>query len=103
MRPEQLVIGHCYFDITYPDATLTKPIISSYEYVGEGEPEPGQGITEQCYLFKFHPKYKSEDPDAIENGLILYTVSQLDTLIDIVELGKVLEGIHEKLKSKSHS
>jgi hypothetical protein len=102
MRPEQLVIGHCYFDITYPDATLTKPIISSYEYVGEGELESEPVGSEKHYLFKFHPKYKSDDPDAIENGLIVYTISQLESLIDIVELGTVLESIHAKLK-QTHS
>jgi hypothetical protein len=102
MRPEQLIIGHCYFDITYPDATLTKPIISSYEYVGEGNLESEPEGSKMHYLFKFHPKYKSDDPDAIENGLIVYTISQLESLIDIVELGAVLESIHAKLKT-THS
>ena len=102
MRPEQLVTGHCYFDITYPDATLTKPIISSYEYVGEGELESEPEGSEKHYLFKFHPKYKSDDPDAIENGLIVYTISQLESLIDIVELRAVLESIHAKLE-QTHS
>jgi len=98
MQPDQLVVGRCYFDITYPDATLTKPIIATYEYVGEEELESDQGKSERCYLFKFHPKYKSDDPDAIENGLIAYNINQLESLISIVELGAVLEGIHEKLK-----
>ncbi|HEX9626175.1 MAG TPA: hypothetical protein VGA00_04495 [Acidiferrobacterales bacterium] len=103
MRPDQLVVGHCYFDITYPDATLTKPIIATYEYVGEDELESDQGEGEQHFLFKFHPKYKSEDPDAIENGLIAYTIEQLKSLIDIAELRAELKTIHEKLNNKKHS
>jgi hypothetical protein len=103
MSPDQLVVGHCYFDITYPDATLTKPIIATYEYVGEDELESDQGGGEQHYLFKYHPKYKSDDPDAIENGLIAYTIKQLESLIDITVLREELKSIHEKLKSKKHS
>jgi hypothetical protein len=103
MRPHQLIVGHCYFDITYPDVTLTKPIIATYEYVGEDELESEQGSAEQHYLFKFHPKYKSEDPDAIENGLIAYTSKQLESLIDISELRAELKSIHEKLNDPKHS
>ena len=54
-------------------------------------------------MFKYHPKYKSDDPDAIENGLIAYTIKQLESLIDITELKEELKSIHEKLKSKKHS
>ena len=103
MRPDQLVVAHCYFDITYPDATLTKPIIATYEYVGEDELGSDQGKPERHYLFKFHPKYKSEDPDAIENGLIAYTTEQLRSLIDITELRAELKSIHEKLNNQQHS
>ena len=103
MRPDQLVVGHCYFDITYPDATLTKPIIATYEFVGEDQLKSDQGEPEHDYLFKFHPKYKSEDPDAIENGLIAYTLAQLESLIDITELRAELKSIHEKLNNNNHS
>ena len=92
--PGTLTKGQFYFSVSYPDSSLTKPIIASYEYVGEEILDNDHGINEKHYLFKFHPVYKSEDEDAIENALIAYTKSQLLGL-------KNLEGLMVELDSAS--
>src|SRR5210317_923973 len=90
--PGILTKGQFYFSVSYPDSSFTKPIIASYEYVGEEMLENDDGKNEKHYLFQFYPVYKSENEDAIENGLIAYTKAQLKGL-------NSMEGLMDELES----
>lgn len=95
--PAKLIKGEFYFSVSYPDPSLKRPIIASYEYVGDEMIENDEGNIENHYLFKFHPVYKSEDEDAIENGFIAYSKNQLKGLSKLEELLLELESIKERL------
>ncbi len=97
--PTMLIKGQFYYSIGYQDSTLTKPIIASYEYVDEEMLENTDGKTEKHYLFKFHPVYKSDDNDALENGYIAYTTAQLEKLSTINSLIAELESARDKVKT----
>lgn len=57
MDTSELIIGRSYFQVTYPDPELTKPIIITYEYLGEETYKTEEGKEETGYLFKYHPAF----------------------------------------------
>ena len=103
VKPRDLVEGRCYFDITYADATMSKPIVATYEYVAVEEIESDAGGKEPFFLFRFHPKYKSDDPGALENGFIGYRTAQLSSLRSIAELTDELDKIRRKIDASGNA
>jgi len=91
VKPESLIVGHAYFRVTYPEATLTKPIVGSYSYVGtEKLSEPD----EVGYLFKFMPPYAPPETGA----LIAFSRGQLDDLNNIEGLISELAEVKIRIK-----
>ena len=89
MEPEQLREGQYYYQVTYPESTLTRPIIGSYEYKGteELESDDPEKKWETHYIFEHHPTYKYE---AFEENRIAYTLEQIKHLSSI-------EGLRQEL------
>ena len=86
MRDENLIIGNVYFMVTYPDVSLSKPIIITYEYIGKNRlDEPAENIG-YVYLFKYLPAFRYENheeclrPDEVPT---MFTEAQLEKLGDI--------------------
>ena len=48
MRREELTVGSIYFGVSYEDEEFTRPIIHSYEYLGQTS-----GVPNAPHLFRF--------------------------------------------------
>jgi hypothetical protein len=48
VRPAELTVGSIYFGVTYEDDAFTRPIVHTYEYLGETS-----GVKEAAHLFRF--------------------------------------------------
>jgi hypothetical protein len=48
VRRAELRVGSIYFGVTYEDEAFTRPIVHTYEYLGETS-----GVKEAPYLFRF--------------------------------------------------
>ena len=48
MRRAELTVGSIYFGVSYEDDAFTRPILHTYEYLGETS-----GVNETPYLFRF--------------------------------------------------
>ncbi|HJT61795.1 MAG TPA: hypothetical protein VJ797_08940, partial [Burkholderiales bacterium] len=68
MRSADLITGSIYFGVTYEDEAFTRPIVHTYEYMGETS-----GIKEAPYLFRF---VGSDDE-------IQLSERQLDLILDV--------------------
>ena len=95
MEPEELKEGQYYFQVTYPESTLTRPIIGSYEYKGTEElkSDDPEKKWETHYIFEHHPTYKYE---AFEENRIAYTVEQIWHLSSIEGLRQELAEIIQR-------
>ena len=63
-----LIVGESYFMVTYPDPSMSAPIVITYTYLGkdpEGieEDEPGPQ-----YYFRYLPAFQSEIDEVHENA-----------------------------------
>ena len=103
MDLSELIIGHTYFQVTYPDPELTKPIIITYEYLGEEEYENEEGETETGYLFKYHPAFTYEDEGEtrkLEKYPVSFSEEQAIGLSNmremITELSEVVDRVRKK-------
>ena len=75
MRSADLITGSIYFGVTYEDEAFTRPIVHTYEYMGETS-----GIKEAPYLFRF---VGSDDE-------IQLSERQLDLILDVGGLIELL-------------
>ena len=75
MRSADLITGSIYFGVTYEDEAFTRPIVHTYEYMGETS-----GIKEAPYLFRF---VGSDDE-------IQLSERQLDLILDVAGLIELL-------------
>ena len=75
MRSAELVTGSIYFGVTYEDEAFTRPIVHTYEYMGETS-----GVSEAPYLFRF---VGSDDE-------IQLSARQLDLILDVGGLIELL-------------
>ena len=48
MRRAELTVGSIYFGVSYEDDAFTRPILHTYEYLGETS-----GVTETPHAFRF--------------------------------------------------
>lgn len=92
MRAEDLVIGKLYFEIVYPDRSLLKPIIITFEYVRDGsaEEEPG-------YVFKLLPAFWEGERPEPEEELLFYRSTQIEGLFDLKGLIEKLTEIQQRI------
>ena len=95
MEPEKLTEGQYYYQVTYPENTLTRPIIGSFEYKGieEVEFDYQDKKRETYYIFQHHPTYRHE---TFEENRIAYTPEQVRQLSSIDWLRQELEEIMER-------
>lgn len=75
MRSDELVTGSIYFGVTYEDEAFTRPIVHTYEYMGETS-----GVNEAPFLFRF---VGSDDE-------IQLSEPQLDLILDVAGLIELL-------------
>ena len=87
MRIAELAVGSIYFGVTYEDDAFTRPIVHTYEYLGEAS-----GAPEAPHLFRF---VGSDDE-------VQLSERQLDLILDahglIALLTKLRDGepMHER-------
>ena len=89
MSRAELNVGSIYFGITYEDDAFTRPILHTYEYLGESS-----GVKEAPYLFRF---VGSDDE-------VQFTERQLDLILDAQGLIELLARFRDgKPMQTSHA
>ena len=68
MNPRDLVVGMVYFMVTYPDASLTSPVVLTYRYLGKNLVQTHERDAEE-YYFRFLPPFSANDPPATGSGV----------------------------------
>ncbi len=95
MKPNELIKGHYYFQITYPERTLTQPVIGSYEFIETEklESDDPDREWEVYYIFDHHPTYRYE---LEEENKIAFTFEQVGHLCSIEALQQELREIIQR-------
>ena len=89
MHQAELKTGSIYFGVTYEDEAFTRPIVHTYEYLGETS-----GVKEAPYLFRF---VGSDDE-------VQLTERQLDLILDAAGLIELLARFRDgKPMQTSHA
>jgi hypothetical protein len=89
----ELVKGMTCFQVCYPDSSLTRPIVITYEFCGTGTHE---GQSEQVYFFKFIPAFTQ--PDDLKSAPVVFAEAQphmlnIDELIaELKDVARRVEG-----------
>jgi len=81
MRSADLKTGDTYFVLGYEDDDLSRPIVSSYEYLGRDVHGPPEKLEDSLYFFRL---LGSEDE-------LELTESQLNLALDLSGLIEALE------------
>jgi len=89
VRRAELRAGSIYFGVTYEDEAFTRPIVHTYEYLGETS-----GVKEAPYLFRF---VGSDDE-------VQLSERQLDLVLDAAGLIELLARLRDgKPMQDSHA
>jgi hypothetical protein len=89
VRRAELRAGSIYFGVTYEDEAFTRPIVHTYEYLGETS-----GVKEAPYLFRF---VGSDDE-------VQLSERQLDLVLDAAGLIELLTRLRDgKPMQDSHA
>ena len=100
MEIGNLTIGRMYFQVTYTEHSLTKPVIISYEYICEETRLTADGNQESGFLFKYHPpfKYDDEELSKLDGMPVFFNKKQTAKLNDILELIDELSKIANRIE-----
>lgn len=91
MDPSQLKPGVTYFMATYPDATLQKPVVITYEFIREdifaddGKP---------AYIFKYLPAFQYEGEP--EEAPVAIPGENIRGLVDLDGLIRELQDVKKR-------
>ena len=88
MRQAELNIGSVYFGVTYEDEAFTRPIVHTYEYLGQAS-----GVAEAPHLFRFIGSDDEIQLSELQLDLILDAQGLIDLLARLRD-GKPMHVSH---------
>jgi len=82
--------------VTYPDASLSSPIVITYKYLGKDIHGAPENIAESGYYFQYLPAFRYDDDDHSIDAPTLFAESQLKGISDIDGLLSELAQVRER-------
>lgn len=101
MTEAELVVGKTYFQIVYPDSSLTRPIVITYEFLSIGKMD---GSSEPAYLFKYFPAFTysdDEERDQADSAPVAFTQEHIPDIFTLENLLDELKQVAGRVLSRA--
>jgi len=96
VRPSDLIPTGTYFMVTYPEASLTVPIVITCEYLGKDIHGPPKAGEESGYYFRYLPAFRYEVDGELDDAPVFFPEAKLAGIHDLAGLIRELNEVRER-------